>query len=368
MRWRNEILAVIQSATPDLRATRAVNLALLSAAILSRRKLSLAVLARAIAGSGLTKGRSHRHCKKRLFRFLSNDRFDPLSVQTSPMSSVSAAARPKGLTPIMIDWSDLGRGFNGLFAAVCFRKRGLPILSWVSRPEELNPSQNRVEEMFVRRLVARLPDEIRPLILADRGFGRASFIRFIQNLPSVRGYPVDFVARVKGNVWVETDEFEGILRNHPLWKRRYVLLSRARRRRRGAVVVNLVLCWGSGHKEPWHLATSLSDAPLAVKMHRKRMQPERYFRDGKRRFDLDSTTVSSSRRLQRLLAGVLLARAILILVGLILVGMKAPASFRRQARSWGRLGVLHLGLEYCLATPVLPLRYLGLPNPQSGCA
>ena len=42
----------------------------------------------------------------------------------------------------MIDWSDLGRGRNGLFAAVCFRFRGLLLLSWVCRPEELDPSQN----------------------------------------------------------------------------------------------------------------------------------------------------------------------------------------------------------------------------------
>ena len=61
-----------------------------------------------------------------------------------------------GWFPIMIDWSDLGQGRNGLFAAVCFRGRGLPLLSWVSTPEELNPSQNRVEEFLHRPAVATL--------------------------------------------------------------------------------------------------------------------------------------------------------------------------------------------------------------------
>ena len=92
MRWYNEILAFIQYAAPNLRATRTVNLALLSAAILSRRQLSLSALARAIACSGLTGSRAHRHSKKRLFRFLSNDLFDPLSVQTSIMPSILSAA------------------------------------------------------------------------------------------------------------------------------------------------------------------------------------------------------------------------------------------------------------------------------------
>ena len=363
MRWYNEILAFIQYAAPNLRATRTVNLALLSAAILSRRQLSLSALARAIACSGLTGSRAHRHSKKRLFRFLSNDLFDPLSVQTSIMPSILSAARLKGRTPIMIDWSDLGRGFNGLFAAVCFRKRGLPLLSWVSRPEELDHSQNRVEERFIRRLIVHLPDRIRPLILADRGFGRASLIKFLQDLPSVTGRRVDFVVRVRGDVWIKTAGFEGALKSYPLAKRSYALIPEARYRRDGAVVVNLVLYWGARHKEPWYLATTLSDAHLAVKMYRMRMQPEQYFRDGKQRFDLDAATVTTSRRLQRLLVGVLMACAILIVVG-----MKAPSTFRRQVCSWGRLGVLHLGLEFYLATDKPPLRYLGLPNPQSGYA
>ena len=32
----------------------------------------------------------------------------------------------------MIDWSDLGQQRSGLFAAVCYRKRGLPLLSWAT--------------------------------------------------------------------------------------------------------------------------------------------------------------------------------------------------------------------------------------------
>ena len=34
---------------------------------------------------------------------------------------------------------------------------------------------------------------------------------------------------------------------------------------------------------------------------------------------------------------------------LILVGMRVSPSFRRKVCPWGRLGVLHLGLEYHLA-------------------
>ena len=98
----------------------------------------------------------------------------------------------------MIDWSDLGQGRNGPFAAVCFRGRGLPLLSWVSTPQELDPSQNRVEEFFIGRLLRHLPTNIRPLLLADRGFGRASLIRLVQQMPHHTGYLVDYVIRLKG--------------------------------------------------------------------------------------------------------------------------------------------------------------------------
>ena len=128
-------------------------------------------------GAGLADAQlpySHHQRKKRLFRFLSNAGFDSVAVQTALLAPICQAARLRGLTPIMIDWSDLGQGRNGLFAAVCFRGRGLPLLSWVSTPAELDPSQNRVEEFFIGRLLRHLPTTIRPLLLADRGFGRAS--------------------------------------------------------------------------------------------------------------------------------------------------------------------------------------------------
>ncbi len=159
---------------------------------------------------------------------------------------IASAARLSGLTPVMIDWSDLGRGFNGLFAAVCFRGRGLPLLSWVSRPEELIPSQNRIEESFIYRLLTHMPDKVRPLILADRGFGRASMLSFLKRMPRFSGRPVDYVVRLKANVTIEADDFRGRLCEYPLRKRRYALLRDAKYRRDGAVTTNLVLVLGIG--------------------------------------------------------------------------------------------------------------------------
>ena len=151
MSWYHSIATFLNDALPQWRATRRTNLALLTAAILDRRTLSISVLVRAWS---CRLPYSHHHRKKRLFRFLSNARFDPMAVQTALLGPICQAARLRGLTPIMIDWSDLGQGRNGLFAAVCFRRRGLPLLCWVSTTEEIDPSHNRVEEFFPAPIAA----------------------------------------------------------------------------------------------------------------------------------------------------------------------------------------------------------------------
>ncbi len=107
-------------------------------------------------------------------RALTRTQFDPnfhcergvaisLALDTSSDNETAASLDPHAIKPGLreIDWSDLGQGRNGLFAAVCFRSRGLPLLSWVSTPEELNPSRNRLEEFFIGRLLRHLPTSIR---------------------------------------------------------------------------------------------------------------------------------------------------------------------------------------------------------------
>ena len=176
MPWYHWIANFLDDALPQLRATRRTNLALLTAAILQRRTLVISVLVRSWR---IQLPYSHHQRKKRLFRFLSNAAFDSVAAQTALLGPICQAARLRGLVPIMIDWSEyLGQGRNGCSRRCVSDGRGLPLLSWVSTPEELNPSQNRVEEFFIGRLLRHLPTNIRPLLLADRGFGRASLIPF----------------------------------------------------------------------------------------------------------------------------------------------------------------------------------------------
>ena len=74
-----------------------------------------------------------------------------------------------------------------------------------------------------------------------------------------------------------------------------------------------------------------------------------YFKDGKQCFGLNLSTVTTTHRLQRLLVRLLLACRLLILLGI-----RVSPAFPQRVGSRGKLGILHLGCEYCLATPDPP--------------
>ena len=80
--------------------------------------------------------------------------------------------------------------------------------------------------------------------------------------------------RLRGDVVVQTAEYCGRLRDHPLRKGRIRFRPQTLYRADGPVVINPILYWAQGHREPWYLATSLTNPRQAVRMYRKRMQPE----------------------------------------------------------------------------------------------
>ena len=73
--WYPHLLRFVNSAFPNLRRTRLRNLTLLVWAILKRRTLCQAQLARALPGRS-----KHLHKKKRLHRFAKNQALRPLSL------------------------------------------------------------------------------------------------------------------------------------------------------------------------------------------------------------------------------------------------------------------------------------------------
>ena len=226
----------------------------------------------------------------------------------------------------MIDWSDLGRKRNGLFAAVCYRKRGLPLLSRAIAHDELTPSQNQLEEAFIARLLRNLPDAIRPLLLADRGFGRASLLRWLQEMPRHTGrtcVPVTMCFCPERR-WGGNGEPDAVLGS-------------------GASGI-LVSGDFAARYQGGGAALSPADAAGAV--------PSRW----QAVFCVGAGNSNHYGAAGAYAGGLLLACCLLLLVA------RASWRFQRRVCSWGQLGLLRLGMERYPATPEPPLRWLGLPT------
>ena len=199
---------------------------------------------------------------------------------------------------------------------------------WASYPEwELYKSQNNLEEGLIGLLRDLVPQEVRIILLADRGFGRAELARTLLGLPNV-----SFVIRIKPQVMVRHPKFTGKLSAYPAKKGMRRVLRGARFRASDPVTVNVVIRWKKGlpasRDEPWFLLTDLSkpSAVQVTELYGKRMGIEEFFRDGKsvrNGFALRHTQVSTARRFDRLMLVVILAYW--LLTG---IGLRALAEYR----------------------------------------
>jgi hypothetical protein len=290
----------------QMRVTRLRNLSLLVQGILASRSGCLSAIVRHW-GVG---PRRHIHRLKRLHRFLKNE-----GVQVEPVLRVLAAIvwpyRPGGqrtkLVAVAIDWTQV-RQFPVLWAAMPRRKRALPLTFGVYHPERLRHSQNKLERGLCAWVASLLPRHVRPLILADQGFGRAEFIRWLKD----NGFA--FVVRLRAGTlvhyrgkWVPLGTFNTI-------ERAPILLSAVEYRGKKPVVVNIVVS-RKGNKV-WYLGTSFDDAEQAVAWYQKRFWIEEMFRDFKSRLGLRQADLKDEQRLARLLLGFQIAYLILCLVGL----------------------------------------------------
>lgn len=247
--------------------------------------------------------------------------------------------------------------YQVLRIAVPRKGRALPLLQLAYDRDALpaNKSQNRLEQEAPLAAVRALPSGVRPVVLADRGFGRAGFLSWL------RRHQIDYVVRLKkGGCITEADGRqrklgeEGPQRGQLRWVRgaRYGLYHGRPR----DLFVNVALCWRipksrsardprrKQPEEPWYLATSLKDAQVAASWYWQRGWIEQPFKDSKGRFGLAGVMVGCYKRLSRLLLMALtVALGWLTLMGLPEVGVM-PKGWHSAVAQRGRASVISLAL------------------------
>jgi hypothetical protein len=200
---RPAILAWVLSVCTALRRSQAKTPAELVAAAIPAERATLANLGRAMPGPARC-----LHRIKRAGRFVANRR---VTVAGGMAGAVARLTRRRAAPLVVgLDWVEV-RAFRTLVAAAVAGGRSIPLV-WASYPErELIKSQNNLEEGLIRLLRSLVPDRVRIVLLADRGFGRAELARTLTGLVNV-----SFVIRVRPQVGVRRPRLTGKLVDYPV--------------------------------------------------------------------------------------------------------------------------------------------------------
>lgn len=307
---------VLSACLPFLRLSQVKTLSVLVSAMLGVQRVSLANLGRAMAGDA-------KHAIKRADRFLGNGRFEVSDGMRGLVGQLLKRKRFKR-KPLVVsfDWVQV-RTFHTLMAAAVFKGRAVPLV-WASFTDKVQgKSQNPLEYGLLTLLRSMVPDKVRIIVLADRGFGRTELGRHCQQLG------LSYVVRIQSKVWIKADRYEGKLAGYPLKAGQRKLLRDVEYRQSRPVVQHVAMHWKKGCDDPWSLMTNLQgDARQICDLYARRFDIEEMFRDAKNKrngWALRDIQIKSAKRFERLL--LILAWAYVLLVGL---GLWAKARYPAQ--------------------------------------
>jgi hypothetical protein len=351
-----DVLSFVQHLAPTWRITQQRNLAQLVAALLERPSLCLCEVARAYPRADQPlHGRL-----KRLQRFLDNPRLDELALALRWLilsyrfgTDLPDQPRDHPLLPILVDTTYF-EPFAALIAAVPCGGRALPlalttyhrrhlracfpprarwpaahgVLGMPDMPGTAPPlpaaawprnfrSQNLIEQELLDLVAQLCTPRLRPVIVADRGFARASLFQYL------RDQGRDFVIRFDATTWVQLHpagpgQPAAVALALQPGERRWVPGGTYHQHEQ--VPVNLLAVWEVGQEEPWYLASSLERADWTELCYRWRMRIEGSNRDEKTGVLLrqggDGHGLRSVLHLHRLLIALCTAQWLCALTGL----------------------------------------------------
>jgi len=336
MRRMDATAWVVSVCAVTLRLSQAKTLAALVAATMRVQRLSLANIGRQMLGNA-------KHQIKRCWRFCANDRIETSDAMAGILRRL-LKKRKKHLL-IALDWVDI-RGYQTLMASVVFKGRSTPIC-WASCHRHVydgHRSRNAFEESLLLVLRSMIPESVRVILLADRGFGRCALAAFL------RRHRFSYLIRIQPNVHVKFKDFEGTLLDYSVFKGIAKVLRDVAYRSDGAVRQNIVIRWRKNlpqrRDECWFLMTDLmGTAQQLCTLYGRRMTTEQLFRDSKSKrngWSLRDTQISTPDRLDRLI--LILAVAYLLLCGLGVIARQTHRPSAWNASSKDQCSLYQIGL------------------------
>ena len=345
------VLQLLGAAAPDLGRWVSLGLALLTVAMLQLWRgarsghgwLTLCALSRTLPLDEQEKARS-----KRLYRLLRNTALNGTEM-TPLLVRLALGEAPRGWIPIVVDQTTI-RGTQVLMAGVRVAHRVLPVAFACFEYDTIRKSQNVLEESLLLLIASCLPPGCKPVFVLDRGYARASLLRYLRSLN------IPFLVRGRSNTIVRVgDERLSLGRlAHRIGRAcRYTNVAYHNAAREP---IDVVVFHDPTFKEPWFLlvpADSTTQLPTdeVVALYRDRMHIELTFRDWKTHLGVRGLRLQTdiAPRLGRLLLALSIAYILAILLGAgsLAARVRAHTEVLRSTPRHGtrrRLSALSIGI------------------------
>lgn len=258
-------------------------------------------------------GLAPKHATKQVDRFLSKSKIDLEEAQRSFASYVLADHQE---VLVAMDWTEFDGDDQSTLCIYMLSTHGraLPLLWRTVVKSELKGQRTGHELELVRALATLVPQHVRIVLTADRGFGYQEMFKTLHELG------IDFVIRVRGNI--ELRAADGTVKKTAEWvtkSGRARKLDDVRITADETELTAFVAVHAKRMKDPWLLASSLGEAATdIVKVYGKRFSIEETFRDQKdNRFGLglSATRIGTPSRRDRLLLLCALAYLFIVTLG-----------------------------------------------------
>lgn len=289
----SKILAWLEENVQSMRQSRRKTLACIVSSAMRMQGTGVLALGRSMEGPVAAK-----HRIKRVDRFLGNAKVEVDAVSTVLFHQL----RPAQGVVVLADWTDR-HAFQQLVLALPRNGRALPFYATTvlkgDGSGDMEGSMVQAEAAAIEALARMCGDAIKPIIIADRGFGNTRWLEEIEK----RGWY--FVQRLARNHTVDLELHLGSLEELGIrrgWRPRDWGWGTLGNKEWGRV--RLVTVFEREAKEAWFLVTNLPhhSAQQVVKLYTRRMWIEAAFRDLKNRnwgLGMDQAKLTKATRLDR---------------------------------------------------------------------
>lgn len=261
---------------------------------------------------------SAKHRIKRVDRFLGNEQVEAFALSKTLFNVLRGSEKHP---VVLVDWTDR-QAYEQLVFSIAKDGRSMPFHAVTIQSTHLNAETEGVkieaEQRALDEVRALCPPNVRPIIIADRGFGNARWIGDVQK------WGWFFVQRLSKQHHVDVEHHIGMLPELGIRKghrpKDWGWGTMGDNDDENKTRFRLISVYSRDADEPWYLVANIGDceAKVIVKFYQKRMWTEAMFRDLKSRkwgLGLDEVQLSTIERTKRHFMIIMLAYVLLCAFG-----------------------------------------------------